>query len=89
MYHIDIPTKQALLDAHNTKNFQALNAIHSTIDEENFEIIAHFRLAREAYLRLCTHHGDTGGLSTSTLFYDLVNLRLQPGGLIAENVHKF
>ncbi|KAG0144801.1 hypothetical protein CROQUDRAFT_94591 [Cronartium quercuum f. sp. fusiforme G11] len=45
--------------------------------------------AREAFNILCKHHGDSGGLSTASLFFDLVNLRLQPNGSIAEHIHKF
>ncbi|KAG0140482.1 hypothetical protein CROQUDRAFT_111099 [Cronartium quercuum f. sp. fusiforme G11] len=77
---IEVPIDPILLDEHITKNFQALNAIHSTVDEENFEVIAQLESTQEAYTLLCKQHGDSEGLSTATLFYNLVNLRLQPGG---------
>ncbi|KAG0145931.1 hypothetical protein CROQUDRAFT_547918 [Cronartium quercuum f. sp. fusiforme G11] len=83
------PTDPTLLSAHTVRNCQALNAIQSTIDEENIEIITNYYTAREAFDALCKHHGDSGGISTATLFYDLVNLRLQPGGSIGDHVHKF
>ncbi|KAG0144271.1 hypothetical protein CROQUDRAFT_16214, partial [Cronartium quercuum f. sp. fusiforme G11] len=83
---VNVPSDPTQLDKYITKNCQALNAIHSTVDEENFEVIAHLNSAYEAYTSLCNQHGDSGGLSTATLFYDLVNLRLQPGGSVADHV---
>ncbi|KAG0141383.1 hypothetical protein CROQUDRAFT_663902 [Cronartium quercuum f. sp. fusiforme G11] len=82
-------TDPTLLSAHTIRNCQALNAIQSTIDEENIEIITNYYTAHEAFDALCKHHSDSGGISTATLFYDLVNLRLQPGGSVGDHVHKF
>ncbi|KAG0149536.1 hypothetical protein CROQUDRAFT_321899 [Cronartium quercuum f. sp. fusiforme G11] len=71
---IEVPTNPTLLNAHTVRNCQALNAIQSTVDKENIEIITNYYSAHEAFEVLCKHHGDSGGLSTASLFYDLVNL---------------
>lgn len=86
---LDTPTDGLLLDEHITKDCAALNAIHSTIDEENMEIITSSSSAREAYLALCQHHGDSGGMTTATMFFELVTMKLTPGGSVADHVHKF
>ncbi|KAG0141356.1 hypothetical protein CROQUDRAFT_15236, partial [Cronartium quercuum f. sp. fusiforme G11] len=83
---INIPSDPSQLDEYTTKNCQVLNAIHSTVNEENFEVIAHLDSVYLAYSSLCNQHGDSGGLSTATLFYDLVNFRLQPGGSVADHI---
>lgn len=86
---IDPPTDAALLDDHITKDCAALNAIHSTIDGENMEIITSASLAREAYIALCEHHGDSGGMTTATMFFELVTMKLSSGGSVANHVHRF
>lgn len=86
---IDPPSDAQLLDDHVTKDCAALNAIHSTIDEENMEIITSASSAREAYVSLCKHHGNSGGMTTATMFFELVTMKLIPGGSVTENVHKF
>lgn len=83
------PINAALLDDYVTKDCAALNAIHSTIDEENMEIITSASTAREAYLALSQHHGDSGGMTTATMFFELVTMKLSPGGSVSEHVHKF
>lgn len=77
---LEPPTDQIKLDDHVTKDCAALNAIHSTIDEENMEIVTSASSAREAYLALCEHHGDSGGMTTATIFFELVTMKLPPGG---------
>lgn len=86
---IEPPSESSLFDDHVTKDCAALNAIHSTIDEENMEIITSATSAREAYLALCEHHGDSGGITTATMFFELVTMKLSPGGSVADHVHKF
>ena len=86
---LDTPTDPIKLDNHITKDCAALKAIHSTIDEENMEIVTSASSAREAYLALCEHHGDSGGMTTATMFFELVTMKLPPGGSVAEHVHKF
>lgn len=68
------PVDVAQLEVYRLKNCQALNSIQSTINEDNIEIISDITNARDAYQAICVHHGDTGGLSTAAMFYDLVNL---------------
>lgn len=53
------------------------------------EIVTSATSAREAYLALCEHHGDSGGMTTATMFFELVNMKLMSGGSVAEHVHKF
>lgn len=84
-----IPTDAASLDDYITKDCAALNAIHSTIDEKNMEIVTSPTTAIEAYLALSQHHGDSGGMTTATMFFELVTMKLIPGGSVAEHVHKF
>lgn len=86
---LETPSDASLLDDHITKDCAALNAIHSTIDEENMEIVTSASSAREAYLALCEHHGDSGGMTSATMFFELVTMKLVPGGSVAEHVHKF
>lgn len=86
---IEAPSDTSLLDEYITKDCAALNAIHSTIDEENMEIVTSSTSAREAYLALCQHHGDSGGMTTATMFFELVTMKLSPGGSVGEHVHKF
>lgn len=86
---LETPTDAALLDDYVTKGCAALNAIHSTIDEENMEIVTSSPSAREAYLALFQHHGDSGGMTTATMFFELVTMKLLPGGSVADHVHKF
>lgn len=86
---LEPPTEASLLDDYITKDCAALNAIHSTIDEENMEIVTSASSAREAYQALCAHHGDSGGMTTATMFFKLVTMKLSPGGSVAEHVHKF
>lgn len=86
---IETHSDPSKLDDHVTKDCAALNAIHSTIDEENMEIITSASSAREAFLALCEHHGDSGGMTTATMFFELVTMKLSPGGSVAEHVHKF
>lgn len=86
---LDTPSDGLLLDDHITKDCAALNAIHSTIDEQNMEIITSATSAREAYLALCQHHGDSGGMTTATMFFELVTMKLTPGGSVADHVHRF
>lgn len=86
---LETPTDAALLDDYVTKDCAALNAIHSTIEEENMEIVTSSSSAREAYLALCQHHGDSGGMTTATMFFELVTMKLLPGGSVADHVHKF
>lgn len=86
---LETPTDAVLLDDFITKDCAALNAIHSTIDEENMEIVTSAMSAREAYVALCEHHGDSGGITTSMMFFKLVTMKLLPGGLVADHVHEF
>jgi len=86
---LESPSDASLLEDHITKDCAALNAIHSTIDEENMEIITSATTAREAYLALCEHHGDSGGMTTATMFFELVTMKLSPGSSVADHVHKF
>lgn len=83
------PTDPTSLDAHTTSDCQALNAIFSTIDDENFQVVSSCRTAREAFVALCKHHGDSGGISTATLFFELVNLRVTGDITIKDHVHNF
>lgn len=86
---LEPPTHASLLDDRTTKDCAALNAIHSTIDEENMEIVTSSTPAREAYLALCEHHSDSGGMTTATMFFELFTMKLIPGGLVAKHVHNF
>lgn len=78
-----------LLEAHQTSDFQALSAIHSTIDDESYQIISSCTTAHKAHQAICRHHGDTGGKSTATLFFELVNLRVTSDINIKDHVHQF
>lgn len=84
-----MPTDPTLLEAHLTSDFQALNAIHATIDDENLQIISSCTTAYNAYQALCREHGDLGGISTATLFFELVNLRVMGDITIKEHIHQF
>lgn len=83
------PTDPSLLETHQTSDFQALSAIHSTIDDESFQIVSSCTTAYQAYEAICRHHGDTGGISTATLFFELVNLRVTSDISIKDHVHQF
>lgn len=86
---VPIPTDPLLLDDHMAKECQALNAIHSTIDDENMQVITTSVTAYEAYQALCTHHCDSGGITTAQMFYEIVNLRLTDDTSVSQHVHKF
>lgn len=83
------PIDEKELDDHETNNMRTLAAIHATIDGENFEVIRNCTGPREAYIKLCKHHDDAGGLSTANLFSDLVTLRMHSDGDLKDHVHKF
>ncbi|KAG0139196.1 hypothetical protein CROQUDRAFT_101977 [Cronartium quercuum f. sp. fusiforme G11] len=85
---VNVPLDPVQLDEYTSKNCQALKTIHSTVNEANFELIAHLESAQEVYTSQCNQHGNSGGLLTAMIFYDLVNLRLQPGGSVVDHVHK-
>lgn len=86
---VPIPTDATLLDDHMAKECQALNAIHSTIDNENMQVITSCDTAYKAYQALCMHHCDSGGITTAQMFYEMVNLRLVSGGSVSKHVLKF
>lgn len=86
---VNEPTDEKELDEFETNRMRALAAIHATIDGENFEVIRSCTGPREAYLKLCKHHDDAGGLSTANLSSDLVTLRMQSDGDLKDHVHKF
>lgn len=86
---IPIPTDPALLNNQMSRECQALNAIHSTIDDENMLVITTCVTAYEADQALYQHHCDSGGITTTRMFYEIVNLRLTAGGSVAEHVIKF
>lgn len=77
---VKVPQDEKALDDHETNLMRELAAIHATIDKENFEVVRHFSNPREAFIKLCKHHDDAGGLSTANLFSDLVTLRLSSEG---------
>lgn len=83
------PTDPTALEAHQTADCQALSLIHSTIDDENFQVFLSCMMAYEAFQALCQHHSDTGGISTATLFFELVNLQVTADVPIKEHVHHF
>ena len=80
------PDGERALDDHETILMRALAAIHATINKENFEVIRHCLNAREAYVKLCKHHDDAGGLSTANLFSDLVTLKLSSDGDLRDHI---
>lgn len=86
---VQIPTDPLLLDDHMAKECQALNAIHSTIDDKNMQVITTSDTAYKVYQALCLHHCDLGGITTAQMFYEMVNLRLVPGGSVSEHVLRF
>lgn len=83
------PVDDKELDDFETNNMRTLAAIHATINAENFEVVRNCTGPREAYLKLCKHHDDVGGLSTANLFSDLVTLRMTSDGDLKEHVHHF
>lgn len=83
------PTDPKALAAHQTADCQALSSIPSTIDDENFQVILSCATAYKAFQALCRHHGDTGGISTATLFFELVNLRVTSDVTIKDHIHHF
>lgn len=83
------PEDPKSLDDHETNSMRAIAAIHATIDNENFEVIRHCSNPRDAYLKLCKHHDDAGGLSTANLFSDLVTLKLTSDGDLKDHIHQF
>lgn len=86
---VPVPTDPLLLDDHMAKESQGLNAIHSTIDEENMQVITSCDTAYKAYQAFCMHHCDSGGITTAQMFYEIVNLRLTAGGSVSEHVLRF
>lgn len=84
-----VPTDAILLDDHMAKECQALNAIYSTIDDENMQVITSCDTAYKAYQALCMHHCDSGGITTAQMFYEMVNLRLASGGSVSEHILRF
>lgn len=86
---VPVPTEPSLLEDHMAKECQALNAIHLTIDDENMQVITTCVTAYEALQALCTHHCDSGGITTAQMFYEIVNLRLADGEAVSQHVHKF
>lgn len=81
------PKDPMQLDKYKTRDCAALNAINLTVDNENLKIITSATTARQAHLALCSHYGDTSVLSTATLFYDLVTLKISAGDNISDHVH--
>lgn len=86
---VTAPINEKELDDYETNNMRTLAAIHATIDAENFEVIRNCTGPREAYVKLCKHHDDAGGLSTANLFSDLVTLRMASDGDLKDHVHHF
>lgn len=86
---LDVPTDPTELENHETNLLRALAAIHSTIDDENFQVIRSFNCPKKAFQALCKHHDDAGGLSTAHLFSDLVTLRLNPDESLSDHLAKF
>lgn len=86
---VEAPIDLQALDDHKTNLMRALAAIHATINSENFEVVRHFANPREAFMNLCKHHDDAGGLSTANLFSDLVTLRLSSDGDLKDHIHRF
>ena len=86
---VTVPVDEKELEDYETNSMRTLAAIHATIDGENFEVIRNCSGPREAYLKLCKHHNDAGGLSTANLFSDLVTLRMASDGDLKDHVHKF
>lgn len=67
----------------------ALSLIHSTIDSENYQIVANCNSARSAFLALCKHHDDGGGLTTATIFSELVTMRLSSEDDLSKHLFEF
>lgn len=86
---VKVPEEEKALDDHEPNLMRALAAIHATIDKENFEVVRHCSNPRDAFIKLCKHHDDAGGLSTANLFSDLVTLRLSSEGDLKEHIHLF
>lgn len=86
---IPTPTDPTLLESHQTSDFQALSAIHSTIDDKRFQIVSSCATAYKAYQAICRHHGYSGGISTATLFFELVNLWVTQDITIKDHIHRF
>lgn len=86
---VETPTDPTARDDHDTNCMRALAAVHATVDAENFEVIRSCSNPREAFLKLCKHHDDAGGLSTAHLFSDLVTLRMSSDGDLKEHIHQF
>lgn len=87
--NITPPTDESLLDDHETLSMKALAAIHATIDAENFEVIRSTSCPRKAFVMLCKHHDDTGGLLTANLFLELVTMKLTSDGCLKDHLHQF
>lgn len=68
---------------------RTLAAIHATINTENFEVIRSCTGPQEAYLKLCEHHDDAGGLPNANLFSDVVTLCMSSDGGLKDHVHQF
>lgn len=86
---VDVPSEGSARDDYDTNCMRALAAIHATVDAENFEVIRSCLSPRDAFLKLCKHHDDAGGLSTAHLFSDLVTLRLSSEGDLKDHIHHF
>lgn len=86
---VEAPIDLQALDDHKTNLMRALAAIHATINSENFEVVRHCANPREAFMNICKHHDDAGGLSTANLFSDLVTLRLSSDGDLKDHIHRF
>lgn len=68
------PTDPTKLEEYTVRNFQALSVIQTTVDSENFQLVANARTAREAFKSILAQYDDSGGLSTAMIFLDLVSL---------------
>lgn len=68
---------------------QALSLIHSTVDSSNYQIIANCNTACSAFLALCSHHNDGGGLTTASIFSDLVTMKLANPNDLETHLHQF
>lgn len=86
---LEKPTDPTELEDFETNSLRALAAIHSTIDDENFQVIQSCNTPRDAFTTLCKHHDDAGGLSTAHLFSDLVTLKMNPDDSLSDHIAKF
>lgn len=86
---LPLPTDPIELETHQVNDARALEAIQSTIDPGNFQVISQSSTARSAYLAILKHHDDSGGISTAHLFSELATLRLTSNGSLADHLLKF